>query len=363
MDNLTTLVGLLREGAIEIEQGALFDRRLAPKPEGLPFDRVAGCLLGIAIGDALGNTTEGLLPSVRAARFGEIRSYLPHKAVGREVGLPSDDTQLTFWTVAQLLADGGLVPEHLADRFCQGRIYGIGSAVSAALDRARAGVPWHRIGSRSAGNGALMRTAPMLLPHLAVGGNAIWADTALSTLLTHNDRAAISASLAWVAMLWELLDMAGPPPRGWWGERYCELARDLEGDPGYRPRGGLFTGYAGPAWRFVQECLAWADAGQVPVLDACNAWYSGAYLLETLPSVLYILMCHADDPEKAIVRAVNDTKDNDTVAAIVGAAVGALYGTAAYPKRWIEGLAGRTTDCDDGRVFALIEAARLHFWH
>ena len=363
MDNLTTLARLFDEGAIDVEPGALFDKELAPKPKALSFDRVAGCLLGVAIGDALGNATEGKLPSARAARFGEIRHYLDHPVVGRAAGLPSDDTQLTFWTVEQLLADGGLVPEHLATRFCQGRIYGIGSAVSKALDRVRAGVEWHRAGSRSAGNGALMRTAPMLLPHLAVGGTAIWADTALSTLLTHNDRAAITASLAWVAMLWELLDMSGPPPRTWWGERYCELAHDLEGDAEYSPRGGLFTSYTGPSWRFVQERLAWADAAQMPVLDACNAWFSGAYLLETLPSVLYILMCHADDPEEAIVRAVNDTKDNDTVAAIVGAAVGALYGRAAYPAAWIEGLMGRTTDCDDGRVFALIEAAHLRFWH
>jgi ADP-ribosylglycohydrolase len=43
-----------------------------------------------------------------------------------------------------------------------------------------------------------------------------------------------------------------------------------------------------------------------------------------VPTVIYILMRHGHDPEEAIVRAVNDTKDNDTVAAIVGAAVGAL---------------------------------------
>jgi ADP-ribosyl-[dinitrogen reductase] hydrolase len=37
-------------------------------------------------------------------------------------------------------------------------------------------------------------------------------------------------------------------------------------------------------------------------------------------------MRHADDPEEAILRAVSDTKDNDTIGAIVGAAVGALHG-------------------------------------
>ena len=69
-------------------------------------------------------------------------------------------------------------------------------------------------------------------------------------------------------------------------------------------------------------------------------------------------MKYADDPEEAIVRAVNDTKDNDTIAAIVGAAVGALHGKKGLPKRWINNLTGRTTLDDDGQVFKLLERAK-----
>jgi len=57
-----------------------------------------------------------------------------------------------------------------------------------------------------------------------------------------------------------------------------------------------------------------------------------------------------------MVRAVNDTFDNDTIAAIVGAAVGALRGEAALPKRWHENLLGHTAEADDGKVFALLRA-------
>lgn len=73
--------------------------------------------------------------------------------------------------------------------------------------------------------------------------------------------------------------------------------------------------------------------------------------------MLYILGRHGHDPEEAIVRAVNDTWDNDTAAAIVGAAVGALHGRRALPERWIAGLLGRTADNDDGEVFRLTAAA------
>jgi len=72
-------------------------------------------------------------------------------------------------------------------------------------------------------------------------------------------------------------------------------------------------------------------------------------------------MKHGHDPEEAILAAVNDTVDNDTIAAIVGAAVGALHGRRKMPKRWIEGLSGRTREQDDGRVFELLNAARTAF--
>jgi ADP-ribosyl-[dinitrogen reductase] hydrolase len=78
--------------------------------------------------------------------------------------------------------------------------------------------------------------------------------------------------------------------------------------------------------------------------------------------VIYILMRYGDKPEDAIIRSVNDTLDNDTVAAIVGAAVGALHGRHALPERWLSGLAGRTTVDDDGRVFELLARARQVFW-
>jgi ADP-ribosylglycohydrolase len=320
-------------------------------------------LLGIAIGDSLGITTEGMLPFRRHLAYGELRDYIPNRYVDEARGFPSDDTQLAFWTLEQLIEDRGLVPENLAQRFlCSGRIFGMGSTVRSFLRNLQSGMPWHKCGPASAGNGALMRIAPLLVPHLQSGGTNVWIDTALAAMLTHNDRASISSCLAFVAMLWDLLDMSSIPESSWWVERYVDLARDLEGDTKYCPRGGKFSDYEGPLWQFVEEKLSWAYSEGMSVLDACSAWYSGAFLLETVPSALFVLMRHAHDPEEAIVRAVNDTKDNDTIAAIVGAAVGALHGREGIPNRWIDNLSGRTTDRDDGRIFDLINSAKFTFW-
>ena len=65
---------------------------------------------------------------------------------------------------------------------------------------------------------------------------------------------------------------------------------------------------------------------------------SAADCLQTIPAVLYVLMNHADNYESAVIAAVNDTKDNDTIASIVGAILGALHGRAVIPERWIEGI-------------------------
>jgi ADP-ribosylglycohydrolase len=320
-------------------------------------------MLGLAIGDALGNTSEGMRPHERRSRHGEVRSYLqaPWGSPGETPprGYPSDDTQLAFWTLEQMLEDGGYVPQNVATKFTQARIFGIGATVRQYLENMQArGRPWYESGVRSAGNGALMRIAPILIPHSKRPSPALWVDTTLCAMTTHNDSASISACLAFVGILWELLSMARPPRSDWYLQRYIEVARGLECDDSYRPRGGRFVTYQGPLWRYAERVIKEAMARDWDTLEACESWGSGAYLLETVPSVLYVLARHGADPEEAIIRAVNDTWDNDTVGAIVGAAVGALHGGAALPARWRRGLAGRLGESDDGHVQDLLEKAR-----
>jgi len=56
----------------------------------------------------------------------------------------------------------------------------------------------------------------------------------------------------------------------------------------------------------------------------------------------------------AVQACGHHTKDNDTIAAIVGAAVGALHGRSGLPGDGVQDLLGRTAAADDGRVFALL---------
>lgn len=326
---------------------------LPPRQRGagtLPADRVKGILYGAAIGDALGNTSESMRPSQRLRLYGEIRHYLPNKhAAGIKLGLPSDDTQLTVWTLESLLEHGQPDLAAIADTYAGNRIYGIGRTMSAFLETHRgAADPWDAR-QHSAGNGALMRVAGAFLPHAWTLDPGMPDTIALTSALTHDHAASTAACIALAHILADLLYSGGKVHPGYFWERFVEIARELEGDSELTSR-VPGDDYRGPLWSFVADRVPAALWSGQSAVDACNQWRSGAYLLETVPSILMLLEHYHDDPEEAIVRAVMDTWDNDTIATVVGAVVGAIHGFDALPKRWVRDLSGRTGSDDDGRL-------------
>jgi ADP-ribosyl-[dinitrogen reductase] hydrolase len=335
-------------GFLPISKSPLFATGPRAPTRSIDFNRVQGMMIGLAIGDSLGYPTEGSLPEMRRRQAGEITDYCPHP------GVPSDDTQLAFWTLEQLIEDRGFVPDHLAASFTRRPINGIGHTVSRYLRAVEMGASWREASQSSAGNGALMRIAPMLIPHLRAPSTELWVDCVYSAAITHRDSAAISSAVAFVALLWELLHANRAPEPSWWCSFFCALLKDLELGFHYEPRSSALKPFRGSLWQLLEQEVPTPLARDEPFLQAANRWYSGAYLLETVPCVLYLLSLYANDPEQAIVRAVNDTKDNDTIAAITGAALGALHGIDAFPKRWRNGLSGRTTTSDDGRIWELL---------
>ncbi|MGB9500349.1 MAG: ADP-ribosylglycohydrolase family protein [Dissulfuribacterales bacterium] len=365
--NREFLEWLFENNKIDVKRAGIFEDPITKKEKKIDFDKVEGMMLGLAIGDALGITTESIPPDIRKTKYGEIRDYIPNKYCDKPIGFPSDDTQLAFWTLEIINEDNVFIPDNVAKAFCNnGKIFGIGSTVKRFINNYKNnGFPWYEAGVKSAGNGALMRIAPMIIPHLTGNCVDLWADTALCTMITHNDSAAISSAEAFVYILCELIEMKeAPKDPMWWIETYLSVAKNIEIDDTYEPRGGEYhSKYKGTLSEFIEEKIPYVYEKGLSVFEANRFWFSGAYLLETVPMVLYILMKHANDPEKALIRAVNDTKDNDTVAAIVGAAVGALHGKEKLPKRWIENLSGRTKTNDDGKVFEDLKITERIWFH
>jgi ADP-ribosylglycohydrolase len=207
-----------------------------------------------------------------------------------------------------------------------------------------------------------MRIAPVVLPHVEGTSAALWLDAALASIVTHRDACSVASCVALADLLGRLLRLREPPAPEWILETFLGTVRQVCTDQRYRPRGGRFADREDSFPDYLEFVLGQARSHRWSCREACDAWYSGAYLLETVPSVLWILANHGRDAEEAIVRAVNDTKDNDTVAAVVGAAVGAMHGERALPPRWCAGLTGRTQATDDGQVFRLVAEAARRDW-
>jgi ADP-ribosylglycohydrolase len=232
MNSIELLARLFAEGRIAAARGPIFETQPLHLPAGFDFGRVEGMLLGLAVGDSLGRTSESRSPADRHAAFGEIRDF-----VGPV--LPTDDTQLAAWTLEHLIERRGqLDPEALGALFASRRIRGLGSSVREFLRARKAGERWERCAPRSAGNGALMRIAPVLIPHLRHPSPTLWADAALAGMVTHNDPASIAACVGFVAVLWGLLRMDAPPPAGWVARTWLEAARGLDDGSPYEPRRG-----------------------------------------------------------------------------------------------------------------------------
>lgn len=123
-------------------------------------NRFQGCVLGLALGDALGAPLEGgvaermLWRLIGRTRSGEMRW--------------TDDTQMSLDVIESLLAKGGVDPDDLAARFAASYRWsrGYGPATSRGLKRIQRGEQWNRASRAiyqdgSFGNGAAMR-APMI---------------------------------------------------------------------------------------------------------------------------------------------------------------------------------------------------------
>lgn len=151
-----------------------------------------GCLLGLALGDALGAPREGgWVERSTWALLGRTRSGLPRW---------TDDTQMSLDLAHSLLAERGVQQDHLAEEFARNYQWsrGYGSGTAKLLKAICAGKNWQsarfaEYPDGSFGNGAAMR-APVLAMYFYHDLKQLFAATAASTEVTHAHPLAISGA-------------------------------------------------------------------------------------------------------------------------------------------------------------------------
>ena len=326
--------------------------------------RYRGCLLGGAVGDALGAPVEFMRDAEIRSRFGDggIRDYVP--AYGR-LGAITDDTQMTLFTADGMLrahvraALRGTRPDYAS---VTARAYqrwlatqGGRSAADTLDDEPPGWLIGHtelfnprapgntclaalRVGKRagesadndSKGCGGVMRVAPVGMyfanglreaddaARAKVGRDAFRPAVEIAAIthghptghLTAGALAAMVAEVLVGASLPQALEAAMRELRAWPGHdetlRSLEKARDLAST---KPRDRRVLASLGEGW-VAEEALA------MSVYCALGA----------------------EDFESAIVLAVNHSGDSDSTGAITGNLLGAAMGVEAIPERWLEPL-------------------------
>ena len=311
----------VRPGAIETRSQLEFVHRRTVVPELQPDrsaeairDRAIGALVGLAVGDALGTTLEFSARDVRR-RLTDMEGGGPFRL---KPGQWTDDTSMAL-ALADSLHTCGVMDEHdLMTRFVQwwkegaysstGTCFDIGITVSGALRRFRAnGDPLAgSIDPMNAGNGSLMRLAPVALRY--------WNDrdklrdaAARQSKTTHGAAEAVDACLVFADVLADAIA----------GNVRSDVLRAREG-----------------SWAAkIAEIAAGSWCGKSRVMIQ-----SSSYVAHSLKAALWSVG-RTGSFEEAVLLAANLAGDADTVAAITGQLAGALYGYKGIPHRWLNKLA------------------------
>ncbi len=351
----------------------------ANEAEELPIpavDRFKGCILGCAIGDAVGAWAERK-PSTVAASYSEaLRMFDFSMANAHHGGAPfgqyTDDTQLTRELAISIISSNGLDPNNFAIRlgkaFALDQIVGGGRATKNAARRINEGVAWDKAGEPppAAGNGAAMRASPIGLFYWNDVEKLIQAarDQAIvSHQAPESVAGAVAIALAVAMCVNASKTTSNPREPGWWAwlarhvsrvdEKFAAEITDLM-KPVHASRKLGYAPGSESERRAVRGMLLLTDD---PSWDGISPWAKSSVLWS-----LYCLSAHPTSPWEAICLAIWPGGDVDTTAAMAGAMVGAHMGFEAFPvqaQEIVSKLVDEKSSFWDGKALELL-AARLH---
>ncbi len=331
------------------------------------IDRIRGCLLGLAIGDALGAPLEGLSAQQIRAHYGQVDDFVDGSRAWKKKpyrwrmpGLYSDDTQQALALCDVLLECGRIDPHRLAAIYLglanpkgsyMGAHRGVGRSFRQVLADLERGVSPRHPGQLSAGIGAAMRIAPVALYHGTNEREAIFESVIAASLMTHRDVRSLAGALAVAHAARHLMD-GDPREPSLLFRIAADVARDedllVERCPDVtsmaRHRRSLSRAVAHaeslldlPRERAHAALVEEANRhGASPVCKRPTMGFPPA----CIPTCLYVLLT-TDSFEEAAIEVVNMGGDADSSGAILGALAGAFYGADAIPERWLARLQNR----------------------
>lgn len=296
---------------------------------------IKACILGLAVGDALGVPAEfKYREELDKNPVTDMEGYGTYNVTA---GSWSDDTSMTLCTL-ESLTKGRLDLDDVMHNFIRwyneaeftptGETFDIGNTCGTAIKRYLSGEYSAEhcglTGSRSNGNGSLMRIIPAVLYSIAAGETknhrGTWETVSRVSALTHAHPRSITACEIYACVLERLIEKPEKESVG----RGIDFHRGLN----------------------AQGCEEYSyfkrvDADVLKSLSRDEIKSSG-YVVDTLEAALWCLLT-TDSYKECVLKAVNLGEDTDTVAAVAGGLAGALYGYGSIPEEWLDRLLKR--DC------------------
>lgn len=283
-----------------------------------------GCLLGLAVGDALGTTLEFHAPGT----FEPLKDMIGGGPFGLKPGQWTDDTSMALCLAQSLIEQKGFDPVDQLERYVSwyrnghlsstGECFDIGNTIRRALTRFEM-TRERYCGSddeRSAGNGSMMRLGPVPLFFAADPLQAI-EKSGESSRTTHCARNAVDACRYFGGLLTGAVR----------GVSKQELLSE-----GYSPAGGWSENELSPEiYEIALGSFKHRDPPQIK---------GTGYVVRSLEAALWAFYKSAEY-EEGCLMAVNLGDDADTTGAVYGQLAGAYYGIRGIPERWLQKISHR----------------------
>lgn len=275
------------------------------------LERYRGSLLGLAVGDALGEPVEGNAPGT----FRLVEEL-------ENEGIWTDDTSMALCLAESLIICRGNNALDQMERylrwFREGHLscvepgYGIGRTVRRALEifELTGEVYCGSEDPQTAGNGCLMRLAPLPLAYARRPREAI-EQAGDSTRTTHRARACVDACRYFAGLMVGAIQ----------GVSKETLLSDH-----YAPVSGVWQDTP------LAPSIAKIASGSFKRKQPPGIRGTG-YVVETLEAALWAFF-RSDSFAEGVLLAVNLGDDTDTTAAVYGQLAGAFYGEQAIPEHW-----------------------------
>lgn len=279
-------------------------------------DKRIGMLVGLAIGDTLGMPLE----FKQRGTFTPLETLAEGGPFNLPLGYWTDDTSMALCLADSILAKQGYDSYDVMDRYVDwqdngyrsstGVCFDIGNQVSSAIGhyKAQPEVVIDEQRTESAGNGCIMRLAPVVIASMAANNSLkrTMQLAAISGRETHYSTLAEEATALFAGLLFNAVSATNKD--------------DV----------------------LQMRTTATQDTQLITVVNKANQKTADelkptGYILDTLEVAVWAFMTTNNFKEGAL-KAVNLGGDSDTIGAVYGQLAGAYYGLAGIPQEWLEQL-------------------------